>query len=235
MNRIAIGYIRVSSLGQAVEGISLEAQAAKIRVWAAANDYEVQAIHQDAGVSGGKTTNRPALQKALQEATDGKALIVYSLSRLARSTKDAIAISERLAKAGADLVSVSEKIDTTSASGKMVFRLMAVLSEFERDLVAERTKLAMAHLRSQGKRVGQVPFGWKLCSGGKKLKVDEREQIVIKTMLRLRKRGRSFNKIAAGLAAKGCIAKSGRCRWSGKVVRGILRGLGQDRPMLAAA
>lgn len=74
-------------------------------------------------------------------------LVVYSLSRLARSTTDAIAISERLAKSGADLVSLSEWIDTTSASGKMVFRMLAVLAESERDLVSERTKTAMAHLR----------------------------------------------------------------------------------------
>jgi DNA invertase Pin-like site-specific DNA recombinase len=59
------------------------------------------------------------------------ALIVYSLSRLARSTKDAIAISERLAKNGADLVSLSERIDTTTAAGKIVFRMLAVLAEFE--------------------------------------------------------------------------------------------------------
>ena len=50
------------------------------------------------------------------------------------------AIAERLDKAGADLVSLSEKIDTTSATGKMVFRLLAVLAEFERDLVSERTR-----------------------------------------------------------------------------------------------
>lgn len=56
-------------------------------------------------------------------------------------------ISERIEKSGADLVSLSERIDTTTAAGKMVFRMLAVLSEFEVDLVAERTKGALGHLR----------------------------------------------------------------------------------------
>lgn len=67
------------------------------------------------------------------------------MSRLARSTRDAITTSERLDKAGAALVSLSEKIDTTTAAGKMVFRMLAVLAEFERDQISERTTTAMQH------------------------------------------------------------------------------------------
>jgi site-specific DNA recombinase len=117
-------YLRVSTAGQVTEGVSLEAQEARARRWA---------------------ENRPGLQAALTEVCRTKgALVVYSLSRLARSTKDAISIAERLERAGADLVSLSEKIDTTSAAGKMLFRMLAVLAEFERDLISERTWGAMA-------------------------------------------------------------------------------------------
>ena len=67
------------------------------------------ALHADEGLSGKSAANRPALRAALDQACTGKAaLVVYSLSRLARSTRDALSISERLAKAGADLVSLSE-------------------------------------------------------------------------------------------------------------------------------
>ena len=121
----------MSTGGQATEGVSLEAQMAKAQAWAAANGYEVGGIYSDAGISGKRTANRPGLQDALREvcAERGNVLIVYSLSRLARSTKDAIAIAERIEKAGADLVSLTERIDTTSAAGKMVFRMLAVLAE----------------------------------------------------------------------------------------------------------
>lgn len=57
--------------------------------------------------------------------------------------------SVRLAKNGADLVSLSGRIDTTTAAGKMVFRMLTVLCEFERDQVAERTKCALSHLRKR--------------------------------------------------------------------------------------
>ena len=166
----AIGYVRVSTEGQATEGVSLDAQRAKIEAWCLANDAQLAGVFVDAGLSGKRADNRPELQNALSVATRTKGvLVVYSLSRLARSTKDTITISERLDKAGADLVSLSEKLDTTSAAGKMVFRMMAVLAEFERDQISERTSTAMAHKKSKGERVGTVPFGFVLLEDGRTL------------------------------------------------------------------
>jgi len=109
----AIGYLRVSTAGQATDGVSLDAQRERIEAWAKAHDFELLGIQRDAGISGGKASNRPGLQKALDLACKERAaLVVYSLSRLARSTRDALEISARLDKAGADLVSLSESIDT---------------------------------------------------------------------------------------------------------------------------
>ena len=143
-SKTAIGYVRVSAEGQASEGVSLDPQKARIEAWAAANGMQLAAVHVDAGISGAKTANRPALRAALAEACRRKAaLVVYSLSRMARSTTDAIEIAACLEKAGADLVSLSEQIDTTSAAGKMIFRMLAVLAEFERDLISERTTSAI--------------------------------------------------------------------------------------------
>lgn len=220
----AIGYVRVSTEGQAEGGISLEAQQAKIRAWCEANGYTLVQMHVDAGISGGRADNRPALQAALAQACRLKAVIVvYSLSRLARSTKDAIAISERLAKSGADLVSLSERIDTTSASGKMVFRMLAVLAEFERDLVAERTKGALTHLRNQGKRIsGVAPFGFDLTPDAKSLIPNPQEQEGLSLIRNLRAKGLGRRRIAAALSARGIPTKTGAC-WSPQAVGGILR------------
>jgi len=156
----AVGYARVSTVGQADNGVSLEAQAARIRAWCEANDYTLLDIKQDPGTSGKRADKRSELQAAIAAACrNGGALIVYSLSRLARSTRDAIDIAERLHKAGADLVSLTARIDTTTAAGKMVFRMLAVLAEFERDLVSERTTAALAHKRRKGECVGDIPYG----------------------------------------------------------------------------
>lgn len=231
----AIGYIRVSTTDQAQEGVSLDAQEARIRAWATLNGYEVAGVYKDAGLSGGRADNRPALQRALQEARRGTALVVYSLSRLARSTRDAIAISDILEKAGADLVSLTEKIDTTSAAGKMLFRLMAVLAEFERDQIAERTKMAMRHLKSQRVRVGHAPFGWRLGRDGRTLVPHPHEQAAIELMAKQRANGKTFAKIAQGMATMGVRTKSGSRRWHSKVVWGVLRNLDANRQMLRAS
>ena len=115
--RNVIGYVRVSTEQQAAEGISLDAQRAKIAAWCELNGYSLAGIFIDAGISGKRADNRPELQKALTAVTECRGvLLVYSLSRLARSTKNTLAISDRLEMAGADLVSLSEKIDTTSGS-----------------------------------------------------------------------------------------------------------------------
>jgi len=99
----AIGYCRVSTQQQAEEGVSLEAQKAKIAAWCLANDATLGQVFVDAGISGKRADNRPELQSALNAVTASKGvLVVYNLSRLARSTKDTLLISERLDKAGAD-------------------------------------------------------------------------------------------------------------------------------------
>lgn len=221
----AIGYIRVSTSQQADNGVSLDAQRERIAGWCQANGYRLVEVYSDAGLSGGRADNRPALQNALQAVCEarGAALVVYSLSRLARSTKDAIAIAERLDKSGADLVSLSERIDTTSAAGKMIFRMLAVLAEFERDLTSERTTAAMALKRSHGQRIGTVPYGFDLADDGRTLVPNEAEQSVIAEIRELRARGATMPKIAAALSERGVPTKTGRStRWTHQAVGRIL-------------
>ena len=215
----AVGYIRVSTEGQAQDGVSLDAQRAKIEAWALLNDYELTAVHVDAGISGKGMANRPGLQAALADCRKGSALVVYSLSRLARSTKDTIEISERLAKTGADLVSLSEKIDTTSAAGKMVFRMLAVLAEFERDQISERTTTAMQFKKAKGELVGAVPYGYGLDSDGINLTANPDEQDVIQQARELKASGLSLRKVAAELARRGFNARNGGAFQSEQVRR----------------
>lgn len=191
--KTAIAYIRVSTEEQATDGVSLDTQRAKVQAWCLANDCELTGLFVDAGLSGKRADNRPELQKALNAVTKSKGvLVVYSLSRLARSTKDTIAISERLNKAGADLVSLSEKIDTTSAAGKMVFQMLAVLAEFERNQISERTKAAMGHMREQGMFLGEVPFGYDLSADRKTLVENPGELETISLIKSLRTKGYSL-------------------------------------------
>lgn len=215
----AIAYIRVSTVGQAEDGVSLDAQAAKIRAWAELNGYEFGGLFSDAGLSGAKA-NRPGLAAALEAVGKGDALIVYSLSRLARNTSHTLEIASELEKRGADLVSLSEKIDTTTAAGKMVFRMLAVLSEFERDQLAERTKMAMSHMKAQGQRVGSIPYGKLLADDGVTLLDDDTEQEIISLVRSLRHNGYTLTAIAGELKARGFQPK-GKA-WHPQTIKNIL-------------
>ncbi len=224
MSAKAVGYIRVSTAGQANEGVSLDAQAARIRALCGANGYDVTRILSDAGVSGKRADKRPRLQAALSDARKLRgALVVYSLSRLARSTKDAISIAERLDKAGADLVSLTGRIDTTTAAGKMGFRMLAVLAEFERDLVSERTTAALAHKRRKGERVGTIPYGWRLGDDETSLVAVESEQAVIREMKAMREQGRSYRAIAEEFTSQRVPTKKGNATWTHQTVASILK------------
>ena len=164
----AVGYIRVSTEGQAEEGVSLDAQEAKIRAYCELNEIELACIHADRGLSGKRADNRPELQKALDSIGKGtaNALVVYKLDRLARCTMDALEIAQRLDKQDASLHSLTEKLDTGSAMGRFFFTLVASLAEMERGIIAERTSAALAHKRSKGEVTGHAPFGYRLASDG---------------------------------------------------------------------
>ncbi|HYG77127.1 MAG TPA: recombinase family protein [Planctomycetota bacterium] len=221
----AIGYVRVSTDGQAQDGVSVEAQQERIKAWALANGYELAAMQIDAGLSGGRADNRPGLQVAIAEACRQKAaLVVYSLSRMSRSTKDTIEIGEQLDRAGADLVSLSERIDTTSAAGKMIFRMLAVMAEFERDQISERTKTAMSHMRNQQRRIsGRIPYGYDLQADGETLVKNDAEQAVIAIMRDLRRAGSSLTEIAQELQRRGIPTKTGNGVWIHTAVNAILK------------
>jgi len=218
----AIGYVRVSTEGQAEDGVSLDAQESKIRAWAELNGAEVR-IFRDEGISGSRSDNRPGLQAALEHVAKGDALIVYSLSRLSRSTKETLTLSEVLQKKDVDLVSLSEKIDTTSAAGKMVFRLLAVLSEFERDQISDRTKAALQYKRQNGQKCGGSlpPFGYQANKSGK-LYADEQEQRAVALVMDRHGKGKSLRTIASELETSGFKRKGGSGRWHPMAVRRII-------------
>jgi DNA invertase Pin-like site-specific DNA recombinase len=202
-----VGYCRVSTTTQAEEGVSLDAQRQRIEAWCRANGYELAAIHTDAGLSGKRADNRPGLQTALAGACREKAaLVVYSLSRLARSVPDAYGIANRLDRAGASLVLLTEAVDTTTAAGRMFFGMLAVLAAFERDLTAERTAAALAHKRADGQRVsGLAPFGRRF--EGSRVVPDQAELAVLTRIRRMRAQGMSLRAIVAALNAGGAPAR----------------------------
>src|SRR6202040_690405 len=195
-----IGYVRVSTDKQADRGVSLEAQAEKIRAMAVVHNAELIDIIVDGGESA-KSLNRPGMARllALVDAGEVQTVIIAKLDRLTRSVKDLCELLERFEKRGVALVSVAESLDTGSAAGRLVLNIMAAVSQWEREAIGERTRDAMRHKRSQGERVGNIAFGCRLAGDGQHLEQDPAEQAALAEIRLLRNRGLTLRGIAASL------------------------------------
>jgi DNA invertase Pin-like site-specific DNA recombinase len=206
----AVAYLRVSTDKQADRGVSLDAQRAKVEAYAALYDLDLVAVEVDAGVSA-STLDRPALGRAfaMLDRGDADALLVVKLDRLTRSVGDLGAVVRRCNRSGWALLSVSEQIDTRTAAGRLVLNVLASVAEWEREAIGERTAAAMAHKRSEGQRVGAIPYGYRLASDGVHIEGEPAEQAVIAAARELHAAGLSLRKVAAELAARGFVTRSG--------------------------
>ena len=166
----AIGYVRVSTENQADFGVSLEAQAEKVRAMAVVQGAELVDVIVDAGESA-KSLNRPGMARlmALVNAGAVDTVIIAKLDRLTRSVADLAELLKRFERRGVSLVSVADSQDTRSAGGRLVLNIMVSVSQWEREAIGERTRDAMRHKRDNGERVGTLPFGYRLAADGSHL------------------------------------------------------------------
>jgi DNA invertase Pin-like site-specific DNA recombinase len=205
-----VGYVRVSTDKQADRGVSLDAQAEKIRAMAVVHNAELVDIIVDGGESA-KSLQRPGIDRLLA-LVDGKkvqAVIVGKLDRLTRSVKDLCELLERFERRGVALISVAESLDTSSAAGRLVLNIMTAVSQWEREAIGERTRDAMNHKRTNGERVGNIQFGYRLGADGKHLEPDPAEQAVLDEIHNLRSNGHTLRGIAVALNRRGLRTRRG--------------------------
>lgn len=155
-----IGYARSSTEGQK-DG--LEAQIHYLQ-----DTLGVETIFSE--LASGRNSARPELVKMLEYARPGDTIAVQRLDRLARSLADLIRIVNSLQGRGIHLKSGHETIDTSTASGKLIFHIFCSLSEFEASLIRERTMVGLANARRKGKR------------GGRPRKLDGKDLVMLKTL-----------------------------------------------------
>jgi len=141
-----IGYARVSTKDQ---NLDLQLDALK--------NAGCEKIYTE--VASGAKTDRPELQKLLENLRSGDSLIIWKLDRLGRSLKHLIDIITQLSDRGVGFKSIQDSfIDTTTSQGRLIFNIFASLAEFERDIIRERTKAGLESARARG-RVGGRPKG----------------------------------------------------------------------------
>ena len=138
-----IGYCRVSTQDQCLD-----------RQTDILTDAGCERIYQEK-ISGG-TKERPELQRMIETLREGDTVVVTELSRLSRTVKDLFSLVERIHHAGANLKSLKENwADTTTPQGKLLFAVFAGISEFERDLIRQRTKEGLEAARARGRNGGR--------------------------------------------------------------------------------
>ena len=204
-----VGYVRVSTEEQADSGAGLQAQREAIIEHCKRRSWELLAMHADTA-SARTLTSRPGLAKALADVEGGAAdaLVVAKLDRLSRSLLDFSGLMERSRKKGWALVALDLGVVTTTASGEMMANVLAVFAQFERRLIGQRTREALAVKRSQGVRLGRPS----LVSEG-----------TLRRIRRERAKGNSLAAIAAALDADGVATAHGGQRWHVSTVQALLR------------
>jgi len=219
----AVGYVRVSTDQQADNGESLHMQETKIRAMAEVQDAELVEMLVDAGESA-KSLQRPGMCQLLELVASKSvdSVIVLKLDRLTRSVRDLADLLDTFDRKGVSLVSVNESLDTGTAAGRLVLNVMASVAQWEREVIAERTREALASKKARGHRIGNIPFGWEIGPDGVRLVENPQEQRVISIIAELRAEGHSLRAIAAELNRQGYRTRSGST-WRHQYVAGIVK------------
>jgi DNA invertase Pin-like site-specific DNA recombinase len=197
-------YIRVSTEEQHRSGLGIEAQEAAIAAECARRGWTYELFY-DLGCSG-KHVN-PELRRSLDMLSSGQfdGLMVAKLDRLARSVRHASAVIDSAITQGWALVVLDNALDLTTPGGRAMANMLATFAELERDLIASRTREALAARKARGEHNGRrtaIPAA-----------------ILRRIVVSRDEQGQSFHRIAAALTTEGVLSPSGLPQWQESTVR----------------
>lgn len=209
-SQLAVGYLRVSTSEQAGSGAGLQAQRSAIEREAAHRGWVLIEMYTDAAASGRSITGRPALASALGRVEGGEAgvLVVAKLDRLSRSLLDFASLMARAQRNKWNLVALDLGIDLSTPAGEFLASVMASAAQWERRIIGQRTREALAVRKAQGVRLGRPP---------------SIDPAVVSRIVRQRHEGLTLAAIADGLNAEGVTTAQGGLRWHPSTVRAILQ------------
>lgn len=189
-------YMRVSTEDQAREGFSLPEQKERLKAYCKFNSYKIVEYYTDAGISAKTGNHRPEYDRMLEDGKQGKInmIIALKLDRITRSTRDWETLMDYLEKYNINIAFVNDDINTTTANGKMVSRIMMSVSQNEIERTSERTIIGLEGAIKQGHIPARAPLGYKHID--KRLVPDSLTKDIVIRIYNLYFEGLTYNTIA---------------------------------------
>ena len=223
----AVAYVRVSTLEQAAEGVSLAAQEERIRAYCTMAGLDLVAVIHDEGVSASKElSTRPGGAELLSMMADKgiKNIVALKLDRLFRDAADCLNMTRTWDTADVALHLIDmggTAINTGTAMGRFFITMAAGFAELERNLISERTAQALSYKKANHEAYSPTPLGYDRDGGS--LVENEAEQATVNLILTMKQAGASINEIARRLNADGIPTKKAGAKWYASTVSNILR------------
>jgi DNA invertase Pin-like site-specific DNA recombinase len=222
----AVIYARISTDKQS-EG-SIEQQIRKCEEYCAYRDYIVVKVYQDVGT--GKTIDRPGFVEMMATMDDWDICIAHKLDRMHRNAANAARWATQLDSAKKDFSYVDMDVDTATAMGRFVYRLMNDLAQLEVEQTSERTKMGLQAVINQGRKTGPPPYGYdsKFAKTGNAadrglLLVNKEEAAIVKVIYECHEKGYSGNKIVEHLVSNKIKTKKKKSVWKQSTISSILK------------
>lgn len=168
---------------QVEDGHSLEAQKATLNRYAKEKGYEVVGVYSDAGISG-KRTDRVAYNQVLDLARSRQidGVLIWKLTRFSRNFRDLINVAAEFLDREQTIVSRAESFDLTSTTGRLSFRMLAAVAEFERETISENIRIAYVEMTYKGRRTAQNALGYQIVNG--KYEIDPKEARTVRKIFK---------------------------------------------------
>jgi len=223
----AAGYCRVSSKDQ-TNGTSLDAQKAAITAYAAMKGLELVGIFSDEAISGGKPlSERPegAELCGLIDKGEINCVVVTKLDRGFRNVVDCLSTVDQwhAVNVGLHIIDLGgSSVDTQSPMGRFMLTVLAAAAEMEKGMIRDRCNVGRRARKAEGKRIGEIPYGYVLGEDGKTLIEDPEEQRALEISHEMRERGASLRQISDELNRREIKAKKGG-KWTHGQVQSVLK------------
>lgn len=220
-SRRVIGYIRSSTDEQSLGPV---AQRHALEAWVRTRGYQLVAVHEDLGLSGGtELEKRPGLLAALDAlgVHGAGVLLVAKRDRLARDVLIAAMVERLAARVGACVVSAAGEGEGNDPAAQLMRTICDAFAAYERALIRQRTRAALAVKRGRGERTGDIPYGYRLAPDGTHLEKQPEEQKAIAEVIRLGEQGLTLRATCDRLVSMGLSPRSGS--WHPQKVARILR------------